>query len=266
MFSFDEEDSGIPARRKRMPLDVVHVLMTFFTNVSETPSMKERLELSRRTGVDQRTIQIWFQNRRSKLRRESSGPSLFAENQRRPVVSSRNFKDLCLPKYLDVPFEQQQTQEERMESEAIRQFWQEQAAINDNSSASNSSIASGRTSRPELKFKNKSKRARLDFSESELLQSLTPIDMPVLTPLNSFCSTKPTSIPLQQISQNPPKLFKDPITKQVYAPQLDPIGTGLDFLFTPTKSEAGEEKSALTMPLQPSASKDIFSWFPELEF
>jgi hypothetical protein len=246
MESFEDEDARSTLKRKRLSSDVVDVLTAFFTNVTETPSMNERADLALQTGVDQRSIQVWFQNRRAKLRRESGEPSLFSDCRGRgalPEVSSKNFKELCLPKYLDVPFEQQQSQEERMQSEAIRQFWREQSSV----SSDNSLTASVQNSRAVSRV---NKRAKFDLSESDLLQSLTTVDMPILTG---------STIPFQQILNNSPKLFKDPKTKQVYAPQLDPISAGIEFLFKPAEKKLSLQPSS-------SSSKDPFPWFPEFEF
>ncbi len=257
MDSFDDEEAGSgSSKRKRLSPEIVTVLLDFFTKVSDTPSMNERVDLSEQTGVDQRAIQIWFQNRRAKMKRESCGPSLFGDRQwaSLPVVNSKTFKELCLPKYLDVPFEQQQSREERLQNEAIKQFWREQAYLSDNSPT-----VGGISSRPESRTEPPNKRQKLDFEEAALLQPVTTIDMPNLASLSPVSSTA-NSIPFQQISKQPVKLFKDPKTNQIYAPQLDSIASGLDFLFAPTNSGMREEKNSLP------SSKDLFSWFPELEF
>ena len=80
MASYEDVEAGHTSKRKRLSSDILDVLHSFFA-VNESPTMDERNQLSGQTGVDQRAIQVWFQNRRAKLRRESTSPALFSEPQ-----------------------------------------------------------------------------------------------------------------------------------------------------------------------------------------
>ena len=127
----DEDfDFNGSTRRNRLTQEKSNLLMDAF-NKNPRPNQEERAELSGKLGMSTRSIQIWFQNRRAKMKRESNDPDLFTvkksvkeEFQVIPEITSSNFKELCLPKYLDIPIRGQRiSHEEQSRNDAIRKFW-----------------------------------------------------------------------------------------------------------------------------------------------
>ncbi|KAI8362022.1 homeobox domain-containing protein, partial [Mortierella sp. GBAus27b] len=55
-------------RRRRLTMDETEYLMAQFCK-NEKPNTKERLVFAEHLGLHPRTIQVWFQNRRAKLKR-----------------------------------------------------------------------------------------------------------------------------------------------------------------------------------------------------
>lgn len=60
----------IKKKRKRTSVINVSILEYVYENITQFPSVDLREELSKRTGMTQRAIQIWFQNRRAKIKRQ----------------------------------------------------------------------------------------------------------------------------------------------------------------------------------------------------
>ncbi|KAK3835524.1 MAG: Lim3/4, partial [Linnemannia gamsii] len=56
-------------RRRRLTAEESEFLMTQF-RVNGRPSAQERDSFARHLKLDRRTIQVWFQNRRAKLKRD----------------------------------------------------------------------------------------------------------------------------------------------------------------------------------------------------
>ena len=61
-----------PRKRNRTTTEQLHILLHAFEQES-MPNSKLRTELAHRTGMEPRQIQIWFQNRRAKLKHAGSG-------------------------------------------------------------------------------------------------------------------------------------------------------------------------------------------------
>ena len=75
--NYDESDMIQDGKRNRLSPEVSELLLEAFAR-NPRPSQDERAELSQKVGINSRNIQIWFQNRRAKLKRESNDPHLFS--------------------------------------------------------------------------------------------------------------------------------------------------------------------------------------------
>ncbi|KAF9296378.1 hypothetical protein BGZ88_012766 [Linnemannia elongata] len=67
-------------RRRRLTTEESEFLMVQF-NLNGRPTAQERDSFARHLKLDRRTIQVWFQNRRAKLKRDERGGC--RQNQRR---------------------------------------------------------------------------------------------------------------------------------------------------------------------------------------
>lgn len=63
----DEKDQSAPRKRTRATPEQLSVLEKTF-NVNPSPNNRVREQLSRELGMSERSIQIWFQNRRAKVK------------------------------------------------------------------------------------------------------------------------------------------------------------------------------------------------------
>lgn len=282
---YSEKESRNAATRNRLSAEVTEILKEYFA-ISCKPSVEEREELANRTGLTPRVIQIWFQNRRSKLRREASDPSLFGNKlvdgvgrqaiepaESLPAVTAKNFKEMCLPQYLDPPFnvDHNQDPQARRHQEAVKRFWREKAIETGLITETQPPQSSSKKRRTKTKSDTTSASASSTNnsrpSTAELLHATsTPVhDMPNLS--NSASpSIANNYIPFQHIQ---PQLFHDPRTKRAYIPQLDSLTNNLDFLFTPTTSSQSHTHQSIPLSEQFSPiannldSIDFFSLFPE---
>ncbi|ORZ27485.1 homeobox domain-containing protein, partial [Lobosporangium transversale] len=55
------------SRRRRLTIDETEYLLDQFY-LNEKPTTKDRQKIADHLKLDQRTIQVWFQNRRAKLK------------------------------------------------------------------------------------------------------------------------------------------------------------------------------------------------------
>jgi hypothetical protein len=69
-FSIKDERVNAMKTRKRATPEQINTLETYYYTVSKFPPKEVRMELHYRTGMDIRRIQIWFQNRRARERKE----------------------------------------------------------------------------------------------------------------------------------------------------------------------------------------------------
>lgn len=289
---FSEKEARNGATRSRLSPEVTEILKSYFV-ISSKPTLEEREDLANRTGLTPRVIQIWFQNRRSKLRKEASDTNLFrktpAEGVGRsgiesaitnplPTVTAKNFKEMCLPQYLDPPFaiDHHESHQKRRKDEAIKNFWREQAIanglINEDQQQQNSAkkrrTSSSYTTSASYSSTN-SMQPTPTQSTAELFQAIgTPVeDMPNLSRITSPSLTS-NYIPFQHIQ---PQLFHDSRTKRAYIPQLDSLTNNLDFLFTlPSNSQSHNHPSISSQePFNPISNNlnsiDFFSLFPEVQ-
>jgi hypothetical protein len=67
---------GPCAKRQRMDPEQHSFLLKAFTDCPR-PDSNQRKHLAQVTGLSSRAIQIWFQNRRAKLKKETKDPELF---------------------------------------------------------------------------------------------------------------------------------------------------------------------------------------------
>lgn len=126
-------DSGNGKYRK-LSQKASYILLKYFDQ-NARPNTDEIIELSSVLGINSKKIKYWFQNRRVKLRKEFNNPNLFSKKSTKelkseisfPQVTAKNFKELCLPKYLDIPIKGQiLSNEDIANNDAIKRFWQKQ--------------------------------------------------------------------------------------------------------------------------------------------
>jgi hypothetical protein len=81
-FAFGSDEPNKAKRRRTTP-DQLAILEKFFAGC-RTPNGEQRKDLSKRTGMTERSVQIWFQNRRAKVksleRRQSSQRNQMKQN------------------------------------------------------------------------------------------------------------------------------------------------------------------------------------------
>lgn len=293
-YGYDDQDEFIQdGKRRRLSQEDAEILLNAF-NQNPKPGKDERNELASILGMNSRTIQIWFQNRRAKLKKESNDPDLFTkktvkESKRKeeivlmPQVTAGNFKELCLPKYLDIPIRGQQlTTEDMYKNDAIRKFWQrqqEKAIEGENESFNNSpSIKKKPKFRKYLKISPATTPPRFDAYKKE---KFPPLDENFLKPVNmpNILSCSETSNIIERKKSNGPldytnlafltKSIKEINTinfskKNFYKPNLDSMATNLDFLFDPNRNAGSLDLlGSSTIPRkQPAQQLDqVFSEF-----
>lgn len=87
-------------RRRRLTCTESHSLNAAFV-VNPQPSATERKTIARNLGMAERAVQIWFQNRRAKQRRDDAAgtePSLvFSRTQTSPSLTSSSFLSSAAP-------------------------------------------------------------------------------------------------------------------------------------------------------------------------
>lgn len=300
--SFDDMDDDYiqNGKRKRLSQEDSETLLEAF-NRNPKPNKDERNELASILGMNSRSIQIWFQNRRAKLRKESNDPDLFSTPSIKsikaadeivplPQVTARNFKELCLPKYLDIPIKgQQMTNEDISKNDAIKNFWrmqqQEETAVSLSDPSLNSSSAkkykpnsklTPRTSPCQNVESYKKSKLSADFKDLYFEDILVkPKNMPEIVLGNSKKSYDYTSLPF--LTQTVKEIQNSNSTKiNCYKPSLDSVATNLDFLFGPPNFNSGNLDllgSGIISSKHPSSSSshqqldqvfsEIFSSFPE---
>jgi hypothetical protein len=287
-FNYDERDFIQDGRRKRLSQDESELLLEAFSR-NPRPSQDERNELANKLGMNSRSIQIWFQNRRAKLKKESNDPELFSikalktpeidECVNLPAISAGNFKELCLPKYLDIPIKGQQlTSEDMSKNDAIRKFWKKQQEITKDpefstisSSAKIGKLQKSTTPTWENKKKIKLSQDNLKFDE------IPPIsfNMPDLVPFNEISSTSGSGVSstksnklncnnLKFLTQSVKQINNQSIS---FKPKLDSVTTDLSFLFDGNKNLSSLELLGTTKRLPHAFDQtfsEIFQILPEI--
>lgn len=306
--SFDDMDDDYiqNGKRKRLSQEDSETLLEAF-NRNPKPNKDERNELASILGMNSRSIQIWFQNRRAKLRKESNDPDLFSTPSIKsikaadeivplPQVTARNFKELCLPKYLDIPIKgQQMTNEDISKNDAIKNFWRMQQQEKTTAPLTDPSIisSSAKKYKPNSKLTPRAspcqnvesyKKTKLstDFKDLYFDDILVkPKNMPEIVPFttisnsgNSKKSYDYTSLPF--LTQTVKEIQNSSTAKiNCYKPSLDSVASNLDFLFGPSNFNSGNLDllgSGIISSKHPSSSShqqldqvfsEIFSSFPE---
>lgn len=288
--NYDERDYIHDGRRKRLSQDESELLLEAF-NRNPRPNQEERNELAQRLGLNARSIQIWFQNRRAKLKRESNDPDLFSfkppfkpseidECANLPVVTAGNFKELCLPKYLDIPIKGQQlTSEDMSKNDAIRKFWKrhQEFTKESDSSSLNSPVKVTRQYKSTTPPWDNKKKTKLSPVDLKLEENNVSFNMPDLVPFSEISSSsskkskssKFTCSNLAFLTQSVKQInTQDPTKIDFYKPKLDTITTDLAFLFDGSKNLTSLELLGTTKrpPSQvvDQSLSDIFSFLPDL--
>lgn len=309
--SFDDSEDYIQdGKRRRLSQEDAEILLQAF-NRNPKPNKDERNELSSVLGMNSRTIQIWFQNRRAKLKKESNDPDLFTKKTIKefknreeiiilPQVTARNFKELCLPKYLDIPIKGQQLSTEDMTKyDAIRRFWQkEQEKTNE----INNVITTATAYSPPVPKKQKFKKF-INFSPStsppqhdnqKKTKPLPRYDDMIMEDSLSMPVNMPDIIPFTDISNKSNDDKPNPITKKLdytnlsfltqsikeinslnipklsqQKPNLDSVATNLDFLFDPNRNSGSLDMLGSTTRNQSNQNldqvfSDFFASFPDM--
>ena len=292
-FNYDERDYIQDGRRKRLSQDESESLLEAFSR-NPRPNQDERNELAHKLGINSRSIQIWFQNRRAKLKKESNDPDLFSIKSSKtleidecinlPAVTAGNFKELCLPKYLDIPIKGQQlTSEDMSKNDAIRKFWKKQQEFSmepESSTTTTSStvkiIKPQKSTTPPWDNKKKTKLSPIDFK----LEDIQPVsfNMPDLVPFNeisgtsSLNTTKATKFDsnnnLKFLTQSVKQISNQNVAKMdFFKPKLDNVTTDLGFLFDGNKNLTSLELLG-TIKRPPhvfdQTFSEIFQYLPEL--
>ncbi|KAF9991458.1 hypothetical protein BGZ79_004448, partial [Entomortierella chlamydospora] len=69
-----------PHRRRRLTIEETEHLLAQFTK-NEKPTSKERRLIAQELKLDERTVQVWFQNRRAKIKRDESLALIYYSQQ-----------------------------------------------------------------------------------------------------------------------------------------------------------------------------------------
>ena len=85
------ERSSLKKRRQRVNKEQLDVLEQYFTR-DRMPSQQIRMELAKQLGMSTRRVQIWFQNKRAKLKRiaNTKGSDSESENKMSGYNSDNN--------------------------------------------------------------------------------------------------------------------------------------------------------------------------------
>lgn len=249
--NYDDRDYIQDGRRKRLSQEDSEMLMEAFAR-NPRPTPDERNELARQLGLNSRSIQIWFQNRRAKLKKEAHDPDLFStkpsapvESFNFPVVNARNFKEMCLPKYLDIPIKGQQfTTEDISKNDAIRMFWRrhqehsiKEPEIQMEASVKESAIKENKQQTlltpPTFASKGLNKRPKTLLETDQ-----KGYNMPDLLPFTEISGnraglgSKMDYLDLSFLNQSVKQINdQDTLRTELFKPQLDSMATDLQFLF-----------------------------------
>lgn len=85
-FTNNVNETAHQKRRKRASGDILELLVAEF-NVNSNPGTEKRKELAAKTGMTERSVRIWFQNRRAKTRKLGKANG---QDESRPVFSRGN--------------------------------------------------------------------------------------------------------------------------------------------------------------------------------
>lgn len=278
---------GSDTRRRRLNTAQTETLLRAFS-ISARPSSAERERLAEQTGLAPRAVQIWFQNRRAKLKKESTDAELFSGVRSTassteakhvlPVITSRNFKELCLPNYLDIPFEGQLSEEQKTKDEAIRNFWRQQQ---DHERILDFDAMLDETSRKRPRSRQDTPSRRHSAPTHRDLQiGTTPVvDMPAIIgggpPLQAIEAEGRQRMGAKNRHMSAPGISpaaqsfdsatrhdqhdNDASQRRTLLPQLDYFANNIDFLFSaPTHPAFAPSQSLGEKPYT-----DLFSLFPE---
>ena len=300
--SFDDSEDYIQdGKRRRLSQEDSEILLTAF-NQNPKPNKEERNVLASTMGMNSRTIQIWFQNRRAKLKKESNDPSLFSrksikELKKReeivilPQITAGNFKELCLPKYLDIPIKGQQlSTEDITKYDAIKKFWQNQqdtSTENENNSLKYSPLLIKKEKQKKfLKFSPETSPSQCEnYKKTKMMPKnddmagddifLTPVNMPDIVPFTEISNEsnrnkhKPVTTNgtldytnLGFLTHSIKEINSGNFTKMnLYRPNLDTIATNLDFLFDPNRNAGSLDMLGSTKKTSNQQLDQVFSDF-----
>lgn len=227
-------------RRKRLSQHDSDVLIEVFSR-NPRPTPDERNYLARQLGLNSRSIQIWFQNRRAKLKKEAHDPDLFStktaaaieEPSNLPVISAINFKEMCLPKYLDIPIRGQQlSTEDISKNDAIRMYWKRQQEFSKESEMplpDDRFVLSQQENivTPPSSASKGHKRPRSDIENDK-----KGYNMPDLLPFTDIGSKMDLINNMNFLNQSVKQISDQDFLKVDYfKPQIDMIAADLNFLF-----------------------------------
>lgn len=289
-YNYDERDYIQDGRRKRLSQDESELLLEAFAK-NPRPNQDERNELAQKLGMNSRSIQIWFQNRRAKLKKESNDPDLFSVKSMKapevdecinlPAVTAGNFKELCLPKYLDIPIKGQQlTLEDMSKNDAIRKFWKKQQEFTTKDPESSSTAKIVKQQKSTTPPWDNKKKTRVNFK----LDEIPPVsfNMPELVPFNEISSTSSVQNStksnkfdcsnLKFLTQSVKQINNQDISKMdFFKPKLDTVTTDLSFLFDGNKNLSSLELLGTTKRPPPppphvfdQSLSEMFQFLPEL--
>lgn len=287
-FNYDERDYIQDGRRKRLSQDESELLLTAFSR-NPRPSQDERNELAHKLGMNSRSIQIWFQNRRAKLKKESNDPDLFSIKTFRtteidecinlPALTAGNFKELCLPKYLDIPIKGQQlTSEDMSKNDAIRKFWKKQQEFSKEPEPESSTvkiIKQQKSTTPPWDNKKKTKLSPINLKLDDIPS--VRFNMPELVPfteisetsgLSSMKSDKIDCSNLKFLTQSVKQINNQNVAKMdFFKPKLDTVTTDLGFLFDGNNNFTSQELlGSIKRPpnVFDQTFSEMFHYLPEL--
>lgn len=80
MFAFIPNSNSSTSRRKRRRTSINQLsILNHYFSLNKTPNKLKRLEISKKINLDEKSIQIWFQNKRQSLRKLERGVMMVTE-------------------------------------------------------------------------------------------------------------------------------------------------------------------------------------------
>ncbi|KAJ2999960.1 hypothetical protein HDV02_001217 [Globomyces sp. JEL0801] len=90
--AFVNHQSRIKKRRQRTTESQLSSLIAMF-EINPLPTAKQRVEMSKVTGMSPRAVQVWFQNRRQNLKRTQRPPSPISMRSRQSTPEPESHSD-----------------------------------------------------------------------------------------------------------------------------------------------------------------------------